>query len=446
MRSLIHRVRSRLQPGADEASDECLLTEFLTSRADDAFAAIVRRHGPMVTGVCRRALGNSADADDAFQAVWLVLLRKADAVRPRSRLGNFLHGVAVNVARRSRDARARRGTQSLTVEVPEREAASGDLREALDAALSELPAVYRAAVIACDLEGHTRTEAAGRLGWSEGTVASRLARGRAILADRLTRRGLALPAAGLVTALGSDAGASASGPTVAARLRHPSPAAERLAAEVVRATFANKLRGAAVQLFAMIGVTSVGAAAVWAWNEYEQPTPEVATDRPAEARAPQTPDAGAVRKPSRFVLRNPARDITVVTDRPETVPEFFRRQPVLVARVKSELWRQMLEGKSDDAFHFVDSASFNADGPRVAAYGASVKLAPVATDNQPLLDVLSASSGDESRIFVRDATDKNLWHVVGTTQRTSAGFFASKDRVQPDEFAPADLIQPAVNK
>src|SRR5262245_62448711 len=124
MRSIIQRLRSRLSPVDGEPTDERLLNDFLAHRgashdsgrgfpqvAEDAFTAIVRRHGPMVRGVCRRVLRNEADADDAFQAVFVVLLRKAEAVRPKNQLGNWLYGVAVNVARRGRDAIARRRTQ-----------------------------------------------------------------------------------------------------------------------------------------------------------------------------------------------------------------------------------------------------------------------------------------------------------------------------------------------
>jgi RNA polymerase sigma factor (sigma-70 family) len=213
MRSLIQRLRTGLPPTSGEHTDERLLDDFLTHRAagrafpqvaEEAFAAIVRRHGPMVRGVCRRVLRNDADADDAFQAVFVVLLRKAEAVRPRNQLGNWLYGVAVNVARRGRDAVTRRRTQELITDVPGREfdgVENSDLRTVIDQELSGLPDAYRAAVVACDLEGPTRAEAAGRLGWSEGTVASRLARGRALLADRLTRRGVAIPAAGLAAVL-----------------------------------------------------------------------------------------------------------------------------------------------------------------------------------------------------------------------------------------------------
>src|SRR5262245_53116855 len=205
MRTLIHGLFSRLGPPSDgEPGDDQLLSAFLTERDEAAFVQIVRRHGPMVHGVCRRVLGNEADADDAFQATFLVLVRKADTVRPRSRLGNWLYGVAVNVARKGRDLAARRRNHELAspaLASPDREVGGcvehAELKAIIDQELSQLPDEFRAAVVACDLEGQTRKEAAGRLGWSEGTVASRLARGRAILAERLGRRGLAVPAAGL---------------------------------------------------------------------------------------------------------------------------------------------------------------------------------------------------------------------------------------------------------
>src|SRR5262249_52778872 len=151
--------------------------------------AIVRRHGPMVYGVCRRLLRHEADAEDAFQATFLVLLRKADAVRPRSMLGNWLHGVAWNVTLRSRDRKRRQeagdrrhqaGASGFGPLSPDSCLLVKELNSVLDQELNRLPAAYRAAVVACDLEGQTRKEAAGRLGWSEGTVASRLARGRAL--------------------------------------------------------------------------------------------------------------------------------------------------------------------------------------------------------------------------------------------------------------------------
>lgn len=476
MRSLIRRLRTALPLTGGEPTDEQLLDRFLARRdPDEAFGAIVRRHGPMVRGVCRRVLRNDADADDAFQAVFVVLLRKAEVVRPRNRLGNWLYGVAVNVARRGRDSVARRRTQELVVE-PEAPGAyapgspeHGELKAVIDQELCGLPSAYRAAVVACDLEGQTRSEAAGRLGWSEGTVASRLARGRALLADRLTRRGLALPAAGLLVATAPTTADAV--PVVSFQLltSAPSPAAEALATEALKVMVASKLKSVAVAVLAVAGLAGAGAATVWACGGYgPRPTvPPVSAAKPyplqsVETREAQPGDApAAVAKPGAvepgadkpggdnagagksalFVMRNPARDITVVSDRHETLVEFFRRQPVLVATVPAPVREKVLfDAKGPTAFVFVDDASFNVTGPRVAAYGASVKLAPVPPAG-PVGQLLETTGASEPIIFVRDAADKNLWHAVGYTTRPSAGFFADTKRAKGDDFAPSELLQ-----
>ena len=483
MRALIQRLRTGLPPTGGEHSDERLLDDFVVRRAEDAFTAIVRRHGPMVRGVCRRVLRNDADADDAFQAVFVVLIRKADAVRPRNQLGNWLYGVAVNVARRGRDAVARRRTQELVTEPlahPEAYAPGSpelsELRAVIDQELSGLPTAYRAAVVACDLEGHTRAEAAGRLGWSEGTVASRLARGRALLADRLTRRGVAVPAAGLAAVLGPTAADAIVAVNFPLLVSGPPSAAEALATEAMRAMTTSKLKTVAVALLAVAGLTGAGAATVWACGGIiPRPSPPVSeakpypfasiettaakpdeaaawartapkdavatgTDRPAGAG-----DAGSA-KPARFVMVNPARDITIVTDRHETFVEFFRRQPVLVASVPADVRDKLLyAAKGTVDFVFVDNASFNVDGPRVAAYGAAVKLAPVPFDGQ-IFHLLETTGAAHPVVFVRDAADKNLWHAAGFTRRPSAGFFAGAARVAPDDFAPAELVQETPKK
>lgn len=464
MRSFIQRLHTRFSaPG--ENTDERLLTDFVAHRADDAFAEIVRRHGPMVRGVCRRVLRNDADADDAFQAVFVVLLRKADAVCPRSRLGNFLYGVAVNVARRSRDSLARRRVQELVTDVPQREsgaAEQNDLRGVIDQELCELPAAYRAAVVACDLEGHSRSEAAGRLGWSEGTVASRLARGRAILADRLTRRGVALPAAGLLAALGSTTADALPVMSVSLLASSP-PAVEALATEVTKAMTASKFKLVLLAVGLTIGLTGAGVATAWACGGLTPrpvepgaaepaPTPRIgASPKPETAKPtmnlvaagedkPGATDSGAAAKPTYVVLGNPAQDITVVSDRDEKFVAFFRRQPVMIAGVPANVRDKLLhDAKGSNGHVFVNYASFNAEDPRTAVYGASVKLAPLAF-NGPVYRLLVAAPKEAAVVFVRDATDKDLWYAVGFTRRSSAGFFAIAERVKPDDFAPADLL------
>ena len=192
----------RLAAGPDGRSDAQLLADFLRDRDTTAVAAIVRRHGPMVWGVCRRVLGHH-DAEDAFQATFLVLARRATSIRPGGLLGNWLYGVARRTAIKARAlAAARRAREATVDDLPEPAAPEpagwADLRPVLDRELERLPAKYRAPIILCDLEGMPRSEAARRLGWPEGTVNSRLSIGRRKLADRLARRGLAL-SGGLLT-------------------------------------------------------------------------------------------------------------------------------------------------------------------------------------------------------------------------------------------------------
>ena len=183
--------RLRRATGGDEPSDAELLAAFRRDDDDGAFASLVHRHAPMVFGVCLRVLRNRADAEDACQATFLVFVRKVRRVEP-DRVGSWLHGVARNVARKARVATLRRAhRERVAGSAPRPDGPDVELRPTLDREVARLPADYRDAVIACDFEGLTRAQAAGRLGWAEGTVASRLARGRAILARRLARAGFA---------------------------------------------------------------------------------------------------------------------------------------------------------------------------------------------------------------------------------------------------------------
>ncbi len=177
-------------------ADGELLGLFLARRDEPAFAELVRRHGPTVLGVCRRVLRNAHDAEDAFQATFLVLVRRAASVRPPGRVGSWLYGVAYRTALEARRAAARRRAREahamrrIAVEEPSPQ----DLWPLLDQELRGLPDKYRAPLLLCDLEGKTRKEASAQLGWAEGTVSSRLARARGLLARRLLRRGVAVPA------------------------------------------------------------------------------------------------------------------------------------------------------------------------------------------------------------------------------------------------------------
>src|SRR5687767_7254020 len=149
-------------------SDERLLERFLSRREEGAFAALLRRHGPMVWGVCRRLLPCAHDAEDAFQATFLVLVRKAASVVPREMVGNWLYGVAHQTALHARRTAARRGAREVQVtQMPDTAAVQhdpwSDLRPVLDQELSHLPDNYRAVIVLCDLEGRTRKEVARQL-------------------------------------------------------------------------------------------------------------------------------------------------------------------------------------------------------------------------------------------------------------------------------------------
>src|SRR5262249_3177344 len=160
-------------------TDGQLLDRFLADGDATAFEALVQRHGPMVLATCRRVLGDWHEAEDAFQATFLVLVRKAASVVPRDMVGNFLYGVAHPTAVRLRAAASRRGRRerpsAALSELAARRDPCDDLRPLLDQELSRLPDRYRAALLLCDLQGKTRKEAARLLGWPEGTVSSRLA-------------------------------------------------------------------------------------------------------------------------------------------------------------------------------------------------------------------------------------------------------------------------------
>jgi RNA polymerase sigma factor (sigma-70 family) len=202
-----------------ERTDGQLLAAFVADRDADAFAGLVRRHGPMVLGVCRRVTGNHHTAEDAFQAVFLVLARRAAAVRPREAVGNWLYGVAYRTALKARAVLARRRSREKQVDVmPEpldtrRHTPSGspdwsDLQPVIDEELARLPEKLRTPVVLCDLEGRPQRDVARHLGVPPATLATRLASARRTLAARLTKRGVTLSGgvlAGLLSVHGTAA-------------------------------------------------------------------------------------------------------------------------------------------------------------------------------------------------------------------------------------------------
>jgi RNA polymerase sigma factor (sigma-70 family) len=209
-------------PGGD-STDRQLLQRIAGHREEAAFAVLVQRHGPMVLGVCRRILHDPHDADDAFQATFLVLARKAGSLANPEKLANWLYGVACRTAARAKAEAARRRMherQFPDMASPEARSSSGEsfheFRPVLDEELQRLPDKYRAPLVLCYLEGRTYAEAAQVLGWAEGTVSGRLARAREVLRGRLTRRGVTLSAGAFALALSQESAPAAVPPALAA--------------------------------------------------------------------------------------------------------------------------------------------------------------------------------------------------------------------------------------
>jgi C-terminal peptidase prc len=201
-------------PDADDSPDRALLERFAAGRDEGTFAALVKRHGPLVWGVCWRTLRHEQDAEDAFQATFLVLARKAGSVRWQPSVANWLYGVASRVAAEARARNARRRSRERQVAaLPEGKAlpepATRELCAVLDEELHGLPEKYRAPLLLCYLEGQTTDQAARQLGWSLRTLQRRLAQGRECLRARLTRRGLTLSGVLLGVALSGEAGRAA---------------------------------------------------------------------------------------------------------------------------------------------------------------------------------------------------------------------------------------------
>jgi RNA polymerase sigma factor (sigma-70 family) len=252
-----------------DLSDRHLLERFISTRDEAAFAALVQRHGPMVLGVCRRLLHDAHEAEDAFQATFLVLAHKARSIGRPELLGPWLYGVAVRTAGQARQAARRRSRErevaAMPAGDPSVEVVWRELRQVLDEELGRLAQKYRVPLVLVYLEGKTTEEVARQLGCPKGTVLSRLARGRDRLRDRLVRRGVALSVWTLVTVLGEKAvpAALAEGAIEAAvRIAAGKAAAGAIPATVaaltkgvLRAMFLRKLKVVAAVL---LGVTVAG--------------------------------------------------------------------------------------------------------------------------------------------------------------------------------------------
>jgi RNA polymerase sigma factor (sigma-70 family) len=306
-------------------SDGQLLDYYVAQRDEAAFTALVRRHGPMVLGVCQRLLHDPHEAEDAFQATFIVLLRKAGSIARRELLGNWLYGVAYRVALKMRGAATRRlartgqAEEDMATAATTREPGWDDLCPVLDEEVHRLPPKYRTAVVLCYLEGKTNEEAAQQLHCPVNTVKSRLARARDRLRQQLARRGIPFSATGLAAILGQDAGSAAlPAPLVdslgrtAAALAAGTAAAETLSPTVltvvegVLKTMAlNKLKMALVVILT-IGLLGGSAWVLLPHAGAQAPVPPAPTATEPAATAPPATDGAQKGDPAPKAKEQPA--------------------------------------------------------------------------------------------------------------------------------------------
>jgi RNA polymerase sigma factor (sigma-70 family) len=265
--ALDHLLQAAVKGGLSALNDRELLRRFGEEKDEEAFAALVRRHGGMVLGACRRALPNWQDAEDAFQATFLVLAQKASSGHWQASIANWLFTTARKVARNARVAAARRARREGRAAVPETVApidqmTGRELLAILDEELGRLPPRYCEPLVLCYLEGLTRDEAATQLGVPPSTLKSHLERGRKRLADALTKRGCALGAGLLALAATSSAGAESArlaNAVLAAVGEAPSAAVAALAEGITVKKLVNK---SVLAMLALLG-TCVLAAGAW---------------------------------------------------------------------------------------------------------------------------------------------------------------------------------------
>lgn len=272
-----------------EGSDAELLERFAVQRDEAAFEALLRRHGPLVWSVCRRVLAEEHAAEDAFQATFLVLVRKVGLVSKQASIRSWLYGVALRVALRARQQETlRRRREQETPSRQPGEAAWQDVRPILDEEIQRLPEKYRLPVILCYLEGRTNDEAAKVLRCPRGTVATRLARAREKLRSRLLRRGVTLSAAMLAPLLSDNALSAAVPPLLLGQTVRvvlsgaASVSITPLMEGVIHAMFLSKVKASVAAALMVMALGGAGIGAYYLCAQDPIPTSEEPLKNPGE--------------------------------------------------------------------------------------------------------------------------------------------------------------------
>jgi RNA polymerase sigma factor (sigma-70 family) len=341
-------------------TDGQLLADYIHRHDEAALAALVRRQGPMVWGVCRRVLRNYHDAEDAFQATFLVLVRKAVSIVPREMVANWLYGVAHHTALKARATAARRWQRERQVtEMAEPAVAEQDfwcdLQTLVDKELSRLSDKYRAVIVLCDLEGKTRKEAARQLGVPEGSVAGWLARGRTMLAKRLSRRGVVVSGGVLVAVLSQNVASAGvpnavvSSTTKAASLFATGQVARVISVEVaaltegvLRTMFVNKIKaGLGVLLVLAVCLCGIGTAVGLGQQE--------PSTKKADSEAKKTEVKPTTEKKMQERLQGTWNCLSHQYSG-------VKSQPDMALTIKGDTWETKLDGKvtQSGTFKFVD--------------------------------------------------------------------------------------------
>ncbi len=420
-----------------------LLTRYRQQRDQEAFGSLVRRHGPMVLGVCRRVLRDSHAADDAFQATFLVLAKKADRVRPPDRLAPWLYGVATRTAMkaRGREVRRQQVERAYAIEAQNRAPAADepDLLPVIDEQLNALPEKYRTPLVLCALQGLNKTEVAERLGLPEGTVSSRLARAREMLRDRLTRRGMVVPAAALGTLLTADALHAAVPPALAASAAEVatgtalvSPTVLALTHEVLRSMTLLKLK-------ALCAVATVVALTGGGFGLYAIPADD---KKPAGAKPAVKPD-GEKPKPAAKPDGEKPKPANPDGDKPKPAPDGEKKPGKVggrVAGVDTKEHAIMIAFKGDNGI--VEKLFPVAKDAKVFIDGKDAKLADVPKNSTAALVLAPGKEGVQPTATEVHITGSTVSGIIKQADTTTIVLESEK---KPQSFAITAGTQVTVN-